>query len=57
MPYMRDLWSDFEDKWSPKRMPQNEIAVPAPVHFQKSETNGTARASAASSSAEARNAK
>jgi len=56
MPYLRDLWSDFEDRWSPKRLPQNEIAVPAPVHFQKGEVNGTARASA-TSSAEARSAK
>ena len=37
MPYMRDLWSDFEDKWSPKRMPQADIAMPAAVHFQKTE--------------------
>jgi hypothetical protein len=46
MPYMRDLWSGFEDKWSPKRMAQDEIAMPAAVHFQKTEVNGNARAAA-----------
>ena len=56
MPHMRDLWSNFEDKWSPKRMPQNDIAMPAPVHFQKTEVNGNARASA-SATAEVRSSK
>jgi alkanesulfonate monooxygenase SsuD/methylene tetrahydromethanopterin reductase-like flavin-dependent oxidoreductase (luciferase family) len=57
MPYMRDLWSDFEDRWSPKRdLPQADFAKPAPVHFQKAETNGTVHASA-SASTEARSAK
>ena len=46
MPYMRDLWSDFEDKWSPKRLPQNEIQAPAPVHFEKGGANGSARTTA-----------
>ena len=56
MPYMRDLWTDFEDKWSPKRMPQDDIAMPAAVHFQKTEVNGKARA-AAPGAAEVRGAK
>jgi hypothetical protein len=56
MPYMRDLWKDFEDKWSPKRMPQDDIAMPAAVHFQKTEVNGKARATIAGA-AEVRGAK
>ena len=44
MPYVRDLWSEYEDCWSPKRMPQADIAVPAPVHFETGRTNGAARA-------------
>jgi alkanesulfonate monooxygenase SsuD/methylene tetrahydromethanopterin reductase-like flavin-dependent oxidoreductase (luciferase family) len=57
MPYMRDLWSDWEDKWSPKRdLPAADFAMPAPVHFQKSEVNGKARGSAGAST-EARSAK
>ena len=31
MPHLRDLWTGFEDKWSPKRLPANEMAVPAPI--------------------------
>src|SRR5208337_362368 len=46
MPHMRDLWSGFEDKWSPRRMAQNEIAMPAAVHFQNAQANGVARAGA-----------
>jgi hypothetical protein len=59
MPYMRDLWTGFEDKWSPKRdLPQADFAVPNPVHFEKRETNGHARVSAAATaSAEVRSAK
>ena len=57
MPHMRDLWSNFEDRWSPKRdLPQADFAKPANVHFQKTETNGTVRASA-SASAEVRSSK
>jgi len=57
MPHMRDLWSNFEDRWSPKRdLPQADFAVPGPVHFDKRETNGSVRASA-SASAEVRSAK
>jgi hypothetical protein len=56
-PYVRDLWSEYEDKWSPKRMPQDEIAVPAPVHFESRLTNGAAKHPAAASHAEVRSAK
>ncbi len=57
MPYMRDLWTDFEDKWSPKRdLPAAEFAVPNPVHFEKREVNGKARPTAGVG-AEARSAK
>src|SRR5579885_1869509 len=41
MPYMRDLWSEYEDRWSPKRLP--EIQSPAPVHFEKGGANGQTR--------------
>ena len=44
MPYMRDLWSEWEDKWSPKRMP--EIQAPAPVHFENRGANGQTRPAA-----------
>jgi alkanesulfonate monooxygenase SsuD/methylene tetrahydromethanopterin reductase-like flavin-dependent oxidoreductase (luciferase family) len=43
MPYMRDLWSDWEDRWSPQRLPQNEIQTPAPVDFEKRGANGQTR--------------
>jgi len=57
MPYMRDLWTDFEDRWSPKRdLPQAEFAVPNPVHFEKREVNGKARPTVGTG-AEARSAK
>ena len=56
MPYMRDLWSDWEDRWSPKRLPQNEIQTPAPVHFDNRGANGATRAGVAIQ-AEARSAK
>jgi hypothetical protein len=55
-PYMRDLWSDWEDRWSPKRLPQNEIQTPAPVHFENRAANGAPRAGVAIQ-AEARSAK
>ncbi len=44
MPHLRDLWSGWEDKWSPKRLPDNEIATPAPINFNKpaTATNGSA---------------
>jgi hypothetical protein len=29
MPQMRGMWAGWEDKWSPRRLPDNEIAVPA----------------------------
>jgi hypothetical protein len=29
MPQMRGMWPGWEDKWSPRRLPDNEIAVPA----------------------------
>jgi hypothetical protein len=40
MPHLRDLWTGFEDKWSPKRLPANEMAVPAPIWFDAPKTNG-----------------
>jgi hypothetical protein len=40
MPHLRDLWTGFEDKWSPKRLPANEVAVPAPIWSDAPKTNG-----------------
>jgi hypothetical protein len=40
MPHMRDLWTNFEDRWSPKPMPLDERAIPAPVNFERSAVNG-----------------
>ena len=31
MPHMRGMWPEFEDRWSPKRLPQSELAVAAPI--------------------------
>jgi alkanesulfonate monooxygenase SsuD/methylene tetrahydromethanopterin reductase-like flavin-dependent oxidoreductase (luciferase family) len=42
MPHMRSLWSEYEDKWSPKRLPEAEIAVPAALPSRPG-TNGAAR--------------
>jgi hypothetical protein len=56
MPYVRDLWSEYEDRWSPKRMPQPEIAMPAPVHFDTRGGNGAGKRGAAQQ-AETRSAK
>jgi hypothetical protein len=56
MPYMRDLWSDWEDRWSPQRLPQDEIQTPAPVHFEKRGANGQTR-TGVGIQAEARSAK
>jgi hypothetical protein len=41
MPYLRDLWSEWEDKWSPHGLPENDRAMPAPVDFHDMEGNGT----------------
>ena len=40
MPHLRDLWTGFEDKWSPKPLPANEMAVPAPIWSDGPTTNG-----------------
>jgi hypothetical protein len=58
MPYLRDLWSDWEDKWSANPMTASERAVPAQVQFElklPKHTNGHARPNGAN--AETRSAK
>jgi alkanesulfonate monooxygenase SsuD/methylene tetrahydromethanopterin reductase-like flavin-dependent oxidoreductase (luciferase family) len=40
MPYLRDMWSDWEDKWSPRPLAENERAMPSPVNFVDGESNG-----------------
>jgi alkanesulfonate monooxygenase SsuD/methylene tetrahydromethanopterin reductase-like flavin-dependent oxidoreductase (luciferase family) len=40
MPDLRDLWSEWDDRWSPRRLPENEIAMPAPVNLNKPASNG-----------------
>ena len=42
MPHMRGMWKGFEDKWSPKPLPEPERAMPAPLNFTRLETNGKA---------------
>src|SRR5579863_9287958 len=54
MPHVRDLWSDYEDRWSPKRLPDAEMAVPAPITLGNGKVNGAARGAR---SEEARTAK
>ncbi|MGH7948904.1 MAG: LLM class flavin-dependent oxidoreductase, partial [Candidatus Binataceae bacterium] len=57
MPYVRDLWSEHEDRWSPKPLAAAERAVPAPIAADgRDGTNGKTRA-AAGAGAEARSAK
>jgi hypothetical protein len=56
MPHMRGLWSEYQDKWSPKRMPDAEIATPAPLGLGNGAGNGGGRV-AAKSSSEARTGK
>jgi hypothetical protein len=54
MPHLRDLWTDYEDRWSPKRLPEGEIAEPAPVSFKlevNGKTNGKGRGKARKSAA------
>ena len=38
---MRDLWTGFEDRWSPKPLPLSERAVLAPLNFERTAVNGT----------------
>ena len=53
MPHMRDLWPDFEDKWSAKPMPESERAIPAPINFERQAARPTARPSHAAAAATA----
>lgn len=55
MPHMRGLWSEYQDRWSPKRLPESQRAVPAPLDYRP-QVNGPIRP-AAGISAEARSAK
>src|SRR5215831_5570900 len=41
MPHLRDLWSEWEDKWSPCGLPQHERATPAPLDLDRLESNGS----------------
>jgi hypothetical protein len=58
MPYLRDMWTDYEDKWSANPMPASERAIPAPVDFElklPKHTNGHTRPNGAT--ADTRSAK
>jgi hypothetical protein len=46
MPHLRDMWSDWEDKWSPHPLPADERAMPADVNFDRVEINGKSAPSA-----------
>jgi len=43
MPHLRDMWTGFDDKWSPTRMPESEMAKPAPLWTDEPQTNGKTR--------------
>jgi hypothetical protein len=43
MPHLRDLWTGFDDKWSPKRLPESEMAKPAPLWTEGPQANGKTR--------------
>ena len=45
MPHLRDMWSEWEDKWSPHPMPGSERAIPSEVTFERVERNGRSGAS------------
>ena len=47
MPHVRDLWSDWEDKWSPRPLPESERAMPAPIDLGKRAVNGKSAPGAA----------
>jgi hypothetical protein len=55
IPYLRDMWSEWEDKWSPHPLNQSERALPAAVNFSLLETDHDR--SAAKAETEARPAK
>jgi hypothetical protein len=40
MPQMRDLWSEWEDHWSPRPLPESERAMPAQLNLNFRGTNG-----------------
>jgi alkanesulfonate monooxygenase SsuD/methylene tetrahydromethanopterin reductase-like flavin-dependent oxidoreductase (luciferase family) len=41
MPHLRDLWNEWEDKWSPRALPESERAMPAKVDFDRIDSNGS----------------
>jgi alkanesulfonate monooxygenase SsuD/methylene tetrahydromethanopterin reductase-like flavin-dependent oxidoreductase (luciferase family) len=40
MPHLRDMWSEWDDKWSPHPLPESERAIPAPVDFNRVDSSG-----------------
>jgi alkanesulfonate monooxygenase SsuD/methylene tetrahydromethanopterin reductase-like flavin-dependent oxidoreductase (luciferase family) len=46
MPHMRDLWKDYEDRWSPKPLPEPERAMPAEIDLGADGHNGASRSGA-----------
>ena len=42
IPYLRDMWSEWEDKWSPHPLNETDRAEPATVDFNRVDlkTNG-----------------
>jgi hypothetical protein len=57
MPHMRGLWNGFEDKWSPHPLPESERAMPAPIEFKRTESNGKTVAKAPAPAHDSRSAK
>lgn len=53
MPHLRDMWPGYEDRWWPKRLPADEMAVPGstyadPSNLMADENKATPRANEAS---------
>jgi alkanesulfonate monooxygenase SsuD/methylene tetrahydromethanopterin reductase-like flavin-dependent oxidoreductase (luciferase family) len=45
MPHLRGMWSEYQDRWSPAPLPENERAIPALVESGAAKiSNGAARA-------------
>jgi hypothetical protein len=41
MPYLRETWGEWEDRWSPRPLVETERAIPARVGFDSIDRNGT----------------
>jgi hypothetical protein len=56
MPHMRDLWTEWEDKWSPRPLPENERAIPAQLNLNLGSAKATTGRASANGEAHGRSA-